>query len=70
MKKRKGNISTKIIIYRLITVIVILCLMLLTFKVVTNNKDGRRQIVDENGGVEVSMPIILSEDEENGGSVQ
>ncbi|MBE6033915.1 hypothetical protein [Aminipila sp.] len=70
MKKRKINSSAKIIIYRLITVIVILCLMFLTYKVVTNNKDGRRQIVDENGGVEVSMPIILSEDEENGGSVQ
>ncbi|QAT42839.1 hypothetical protein [Aminipila luticellarii] len=70
MKKRKGNISAKRIIYRLITVIIVLCLMFLTFKVVTNNKDGRRQIVDEDGGVEVSMPIILSEDEENGGSVQ
>jgi len=58
VKKRKINSSAKIIIYRLITVIVILCLMFLTYKVVTNNKDGRRQIVDENGGVEVSMPII------------
>ncbi len=57
-------------ICRFITIIVVLCLALLTFKVVTNNKDGRRQIVDENGGVEMVMPIILSEDKENGGSVQ
>lgn len=70
MRKKKGKNSANIIIYRFITVIVVLCLTLLTYLVVTNNKDGRRQIVDENGGVEVSMPIILSEDEENGGSVQ
>ncbi|QIB69403.1 hypothetical protein Ami103574_08710 [Aminipila butyrica] len=70
MKKRKRNGSAKIVIYRLITAVVVLCLTLLTFLVVTNNKDGRRQIVDENGGFEVSVPGMLSEDEENGGSVQ
>ncbi|MFV0516801.1 MAG: hypothetical protein ACK5MV_05340 [Aminipila sp.] len=70
MKKRKGKYSVKMIICRFITAIVVLCLTLLTLVVVTNNKDGRRQIVDENGGVEVSMPINLSVDKENGGSVQ
>lgn len=70
MRNNKNKTNIKIIVYRVVMVIVILCLTLLTFQVVTNNKDGRRQIVDENGGVEVTKPIILSEDEENGGSVQ
>lgn len=70
MRKVKGKCSVRIMIYRIITVIVILCLTLLTLEVITGSNDGRRQIVDEDGGVEVNVPINLSVDKENGGAVQ
>ncbi|MGN0711398.1 MAG: hypothetical protein ACI4LO_06520 [Anaerovoracaceae bacterium] len=63
MKGRHKHIL-KILFHKLLTAIVILCLIFLTCKVMTNNTDGRRQIVDENGGEEVNLLINIPEDEE------
>lgn len=52
----KKDLSVKII-----AVIIIIAVVLLSFDVFTQNKDGRRQLVDEDGGVEVELCEILSD---------
>ncbi|MBN7772528.1 hypothetical protein [Clostridium aminobutyricum] len=60
-EKYKGVLNAKEMIYKLITVIVVISLALLVFEVMTNDKDGRQQIVDEDGGTEASLSMILSD---------
>lgn len=47
--------------YKIIAVLIIVGVILLTIDVFTNNKDGRRQIVDGDGGTEVELISILSD---------
>ncbi|HIU26512.1 MAG TPA: hypothetical protein IAC50_08480, partial [Candidatus Copromorpha excrementigallinarum] len=42
-------------------VLIILAVILLSFDVFTQNRDGRRQIVDEDGGTETELCAILSD---------
>ena len=44
-----------------IAILIIIGVILLTVDVFTNNKDGRRQIVDGDGGTEVELISILSD---------
>jgi hypothetical protein len=60
-EKYKGMLNAKEMIYKLITVMVVISLALLVFEVMTNDKDGRQQIVDEDGGTEASLTMILSD---------
>ena len=60
-EKYKGVLNAKEVMYKLITVIVVILMALLVFQVMTNDKDGRRQIVDEDGGTEASLSTILSD---------
>lgn len=46
---------------KVIAVIIVVIVLLLSFDVFTNNKDGRRQIVDKDGGVEAELCMILSD---------
>lgn len=44
-----------------ISVIIIVAVLILSFDVFTQNKDGRKQIVDQDGGIESELCIILSD---------
>ena len=46
---------------KIIAVLIILAVMLLSFDVLTQTKDGRRQIVDDDGGTEAELCAILSD---------
>ena len=46
---------------KILSVIIILIVVLLSFDVFSQNKDGRRQIVDSDGGVEADLCLILSD---------
>ena len=45
---------------KIVIVMIIAAVLLLSFDVFTGGSDGRRQIVDEDGGVEVQLCNILS----------
>jgi len=46
---------------KLIFVLIAAAVLLLSFDVFTQNKDGRRQIIDEDGGTETELCSILSD---------
>ncbi len=46
---------------KVLTIIIIAVVILLSFDVFTQNNDGRRQIVDKDGGVEADLCMILSD---------
>lgn len=46
---------------KIIAVLIVTAVLLLSFDVFTHNKDERRQIVDEDGGVESELCLILSD---------
>jgi len=51
----------KELLMKILTVIIICFIALLTFDVTTNKTDGRRQIIDEDGGEETALCTILSD---------
>ena len=58
--KDKGFI--KLMIFKTVVFVLALALAALTVRVITNNTDGRRQIVDEDGGQEISLPVPSEDD--------
>lgn len=56
MEKKRKNIL-KIILLKTLLFLIAIGLAGLTVRVLTNNVDGRRQIVDEDGGQEVHKLI-------------
>jgi stage III sporulation protein AG len=48
-------------VIKAISVIIIVAVLILSFDVFTQNKDGRKQIVDQDGGIESELCIILSD---------
>lgn len=46
---------------KIVALIIIVAVMLLSLDVFTQNRDGRRQIVDEDGGTETELCTILSD---------
>lgn len=64
--KFKNDGYTKNLLKKVITILLIVSIALLTFDVLTTGKDGRRQIVDINGGeeyVETNAAMVSSEEE-------
>ena len=49
------------LLIRILTILVISGIALLTFDVMNENNDGRRQIIDEDGGEETALCAILSD---------
>jgi len=46
---------------KIISILIILAVFLLSFDVFTDSKDGRKQIVDDDGGTEAELCAILSD---------
>lgn len=53
--------KSKDIIIKLITIAVIAAVLLVTFDVLTQDRDSRRQIIDEDGGSEMTLSEILTD---------
>ena len=53
--------KSKDIIIKLITIAVIAAVLLVAFDVLTQDRDSRRQIIDENGGSEMTLSEILTD---------
>ncbi len=53
--------KSKDIIIKLITVAVIAAVLLVAFDVLTQDRDSRRQIIDDNGGSEMTLSEILTD---------
>lgn len=61
LKELKNDSRNKDKALKVIALIIILAVVLLSFDVFTQSKDGRRQIVDEDGGTETELCMILSD---------
>lgn len=46
---------------KVMALLIIIFVLLLSFDVFTQNKDGRRQVIDEDGGTEAELCTILSD---------
>lgn len=53
--------KSKDIIIKLITIAVIAAVLLVAFDVLTQDRDSRRQIIDDNGGSEMTLSEILTD---------
>lgn len=53
--------KSKDIIIKLITIAVIAAVLLVAFDVLTQDRDSRRQIIDEDGGCEMTLSEILTD---------
>lgn len=60
-EKLKKDPKAKDLVIKIIAVLIILSVALLSFDVFTQNKDGRRQIIDEDGGTEEALCAILTD---------
>lgn len=61
LKEWKNDPRNKDKYLKAIALIIILAVIFLSFDVFTQSKDGRRQIVDEDGGTETELCMILSD---------
>ncbi len=62
--KLKNDKFVKDLLVKLVTVLFVAAIALLLFDVLTQSKDGRRQIVDMNGGTEYTEETALATEEE------
>ena len=53
--------KSKDIIIKIITIAVIAAVLLVAFDVLTQDRDSRRQIIDEDGGSEMTLSEILTD---------
>ena len=62
--KLKNDKYVKDLLVKLLTILFLAVIALLLFDVLTQSKDGRRQIVDMDGGTEYTNEATLATDEE------
>lgn len=60
-EKLKTDPKAKDLIIKIIAILIILSVALLSFDVFTQNKDGRKQIIDDDGGTEAALCSILTD---------
>lgn len=63
-EKLKNDKYVKDLLIKLLTILFVAAIALLLFDVLTQSKDGRRQIVDMDGGTEYTEETALATDEE------
>ena len=61
VEKWKKDPRMKDLAIKVIAFLIILAVAFLSFDVFTQNKDGRRQIIDDDGGTEAALCSILTE---------
>ncbi len=60
-EKLKKDPKMKDLAIKVIAILIILSVALLSFDVFTQNKDGRKQIIDDDGGTEATLCNILTD---------
>lgn len=60
-EKLKKDPKAKDLVIKLIALVIIVSVALLSFDVFTQNKDGRKQIIDDDGGTEAALCSILTD---------
>ena len=60
LEKLKKDPKMKDLVIKIIAILIILSIALLSFDVFTQNKDGRKQIIDDDGGTETELCSILT----------
>ncbi|MCI9596380.1 MAG: hypothetical protein HFE75_03600 [Firmicutes bacterium] len=60
-EKLKKDPKMKDLAIKIIAILIILSVALLSFDVFTQNKDGRKQIIDDDGGTEAALCNILTD---------
>lgn len=58
-EKLKKDPKAKDLVIKIVALVIILSVALLSFDVFTQNKDGRKQIIDDDGGTEAALCSIL-----------
>lgn len=61
LEKLKKDPKMKDLAIKIIALLIILSVALLSFDVFTQNKDGRKQIIDDDGGTEAALCNILTD---------
>lgn len=61
LEKLKKDPKMKDLAIKLIAALIIAAVALLSFDVFTQNKDGRKQIIDDDGGTEAALCEILTD---------
>ena len=61
LEKWKNDPSCRDKALKIIALMIILAVVILSFDVFTQSRDGRRQIIDEDGGTESELCMILSD---------
>ena len=61
LEKLKKDPKLKDLAIKLIAMLIIAAVALLSFDVFTQNKDGRKQIIDDDGGTEAALCKILTD---------
>ncbi len=61
LEKFKKDPKMKDLAIKIIALLIILSVALLSFDVFTQNKDGRKQIIDDDGGTEAALCNILTD---------
>lgn len=61
LEKLKKNPKLKDLAIKVIAILIILSVALLSFDVFTQTKDGRKQIIDDDGGTEAQLCNILTD---------
>ena len=61
LEKWKNDTSCRDKALKIIALMIILAVVILSFDVFTQSRDGRRQIIDEDGGTESELCMILSD---------
>lgn len=61
LEKIRKDPKVKDLVVKIAALLIILAVALLSFDVFTQNKDGRKQIIDEDGGTEAQLCRILTD---------
>lgn len=61
LEKFRKDPKVKDLVVKIAALLIILAVALLSFDVFTQNKDGRKQIIDEDGGTEAQLCRILTD---------
>lgn len=60
-EKLKNAGEMRDFLMKALTVIIVIAILFLSMDVFSNNRDGRRQIVDPDGGTETALEVMLSD---------
>ncbi|MDD2217662.1 MAG: hypothetical protein PHX63_04445 [Eubacteriales bacterium] len=61
LEKLKNAGDLRDFLMKALSIVIVIAILFLSLDVFSNNRDGRRQIVDSDGGTETSLEVMLSD---------